>query len=218
MKTKTLTYFLPFAFCLLLISSCSPSQRLTRLLQRNPELLSTLKQDSFQVDPFVLIDTVVQYLPFTETDQWLEYDVAPLIADCPEPVQAKVKQHIKQAVQNKPCLQEPINFYDTLHYHDSDIDIRIPIRVMVSQEPNANAFNIYVQGWGGKVLSHSKAFQTTGITQQQIKHYRQQGMKILAGWLGGALLLLLVLYIIYRVYSGSFGAGAEWAKNLLSKK
>jgi hypothetical protein len=202
MKLLARPFLFFFIVCLVTVSSCTPQKRLQRLLTAHPELRAYEKQDSFEILRTVYIDTTLvpttdNYLVLTEIDTLLR-DTCIQKANGKEQ-RAKVSSRVKQLYNQKKCLEQPLLFTDTILYADKELELMLPVTVVVTQE--GNAFSISVQGTGGRVLSNSKAVQVTAILQEDIIRYRKQGAWYVGGSLIALLLLLGTAYAVWKIYS-----------------
>jgi len=202
MKLFARPFLFFFIVCLVTVSSCTPQKRLQRLLTAHPELRAYTKQDSFEILRTVYIDTTItpltdNYLVLTEIDTLLR-DTC-LANYKLQITNGKLKNRVKELFKQKKCLEQPLLFTDTILYADKEIEILLPVTVVVTQE--GNAFSISVQGTGGRVLSNSKAVQVTAILQEDIIRYRKQGAWYVGGTLIALLLLLGTAYAVWKVYS-----------------
>lgn len=183
------------------VSGCTPQKRLQRLLTNYPELRYTKTTDTFTLNKTVYIDTTVtpnsdNYVVMIELDT--------LFKDtCTGSRKNETRKKIKQLFKEKKCIERPLLFSDTIYYADKEVEIEMPVSIVVMQ--TANAFNISVQGTGGKVLSHSKAVAVTALTAADIVKYRKQGAWMVGGSLIGLLLLCAFAYVLFKIYGGRFG-------------
>lgn len=202
MKLFARPFLFFFIVCLVTVSSCTPQKRLQRLLTTHPELRAYEKQDSFEILRTVYIDTTItpltdNYLVLTEIDTLL---LDTCLANYKLQItNGKLKNRVKELFKQKKCLEQPLLFTDTILYADKEIEILLPVTVVVTQE--GNAFSISVQGTGGRVLSNSKAVQVTAILQEDIIRYRKQGAWYVGGSLIALLLLLGTAYAVWKIYS-----------------
>lgn len=201
MKLFSRPFLFFFIVCLVTVSSCTPQKRLQRLLTTHPELRAYTKQDSFTILKTVYIDTTLvpltdNFITEVQIDSFFNY-----IDTCREgkSEKAKAKSKIQALFKAKKCIEQPLLFTDTILYADKEIEIQLPVTVLLTQE--GAAFNIKVQGTGGKVLSNSKAVQVTAILQEDIIRYRKQGAWYVGGTLIALLLLLGTAYAVWKVYS-----------------
>lgn len=200
MKLLARPFLLFFIVCLVTVSSCTPQKRLQRLLTMHPELRAYNTQDSFAILKTVYIDTTIapehdNYNTLVQIDSFIK-----LIDTCINRApQTANRKHIAQLFKEKKCIERPILFTDTILYADKEIEILLPVTVLLTQE--ATGFNIRVQGTGGKVLSNSKAVQVTAILQEDIIRYRKQGAWYVGSSLIALLLLLGTAYAVWKIYS-----------------
>jgi len=200
MKLFARPFLFFFIVCLVTVSSCTPQKRLQRLLTTHPELRAYTKQDSFEILRTVYIDTTL--VPITDNYNTLVLvdSFFKILDTCiNHKPQTTNKKHLAQLFQQKKCIEQPLLFTDTILYADKDIEIQLPVTVLVTQD--ATGFNIRVQGTGGKVLSNSKTVQVTEILQQDIIRYRKQGAWYVGGTLIALLLLLGTAYAVWKIYS-----------------
>jgi hypothetical protein len=200
MKLLARPFLFFFIVCLVTVSSCTPQKRLQRLLTTHPELRAYTKQDSFEILRTVYIDTTItpltdNYLVLTELDTLFVDTCAGKTQD----TRHKTKARVVQLFKEKKCLEQPLLFTDTILYADKELELMLPVTVVVTQE--GNAFSISVQGTGGRVLSNSKAVQVTAILQEDIIRYRKQGAWYVGGSLIALLLLLGTAYAVWKIYS-----------------
>ena len=200
MKLLARPFFFFFIVCLVTVSSCTPQKRLQRLLTMHPELRAYNKQDSFEILKTVYIDTTIapeqdNYNTLVLVDSFIQ-----IIDTCinRQPRTAN-REQLKRLFKEKKCIEQPLLFTDTLTYADKEIEILLPVTVLLTQE--ANGFNIRVQGTGGRVLSNSKAVQVTAITKDDIIRYRKQGAWYVGGSLIALLLLLGTAYAVWKIYT-----------------
>lgn len=186
--------------CVVTVSGCTPQQRLQRLLTAHKELRYAKSTDTFTLTKTLYIDTTLAPL---YDNYVVEVELDTILRDTCIEARHKTqdtKNRITKLFREKKCLEQPLIFADTIIYADKEVEIILPVTVVVTQE--ANAFSISVAGTGGKVLSNSKAFQVTALTKDDIVKYRKQG----AWMVGGSLLTLLVLcacaYGGFKIYTG----------------
>lgn len=192
-------FFLSFIVCLVTVSGCTPQKRLQRLLTMHPELRAYEKQDSFTLLKTVYIDTTLvpehdNYNTLVQLDSFIR-----IIDTCinREPRTAN-REQIKKLFTAKKCIDRPIVFADTIYYADKEIEMQLPVTVLLTQD--GDAFNISVQGTGGKVLSNSKAVRVTALTTDDIVKYRKQGAWIVGGSLIALLLLCALAYVLGKYF------------------
>jgi hypothetical protein len=189
-----------FIVCLVTVSSCTPQKRLQRLLTTHQELRAYTKQDSFEILRTVYIDTTL--VPVTDNYNTLVLvdSFFKILDTCiNHKPQTTNKKQLHQLFKDKRCITNPLLFTDTIIYADKEIEILLPVTVVVTQE--ATGFNISVQGTGGRVLSNSKAVKVTAILQEDIIRYRKQGAWYVGGTLIALLLLLGTAYAVWKIYS-----------------
>lgn len=192
-------YQLLFIVCLVTVTGCAPSQRLERLLRNNPELRATRQQDTFTVLKTVYIDKLISpkrdnVVIQRVVDSFFSYIDT---TDCSS--KPNLRKHITHYVAAKKCIERPELFADTILYADKEIELLLPVTVLLSQNDTGD-FIVTVQGTGGRVLSNTRTVAITGTNKEEIARYRKQG----AWYVGGSLIALLVLlgtaYGVYRMY------------------
>lgn len=189
---------------LVFLASCTPSQRLQRLLQRNPELVHSTVRDSVLIPGEVIFDTV-----YSELQTWDTSELSPSTFESATG-DTVIIERVK-IIQAKPTAST-IEAQGEVSYTDPSITVHIPVRVVINTKNGQTKVNVI--GLLGKVTQRTKVVQTTGITQEQIRTYRRQGMRnmlwiLLAILAGGG-----IIYALFKVYGSGFGAGIEKLKNL----
>ena len=192
-------FHLFFIVCLVTVTGCTPSKRLERLLRNNPELRLLQKQDTFELLKTVYIDKLItpkrdNVVVQRMVDSFFRYIDT---TDCGS--KPNLRRHIAGYIKAKKCIEQTELFTDTIVYADKEIELLLPVTVLLSQT-DSGSFVILVQGTGGRVLSNAKAIAITGTTNEEIARYRKQG----AWYVGGSLIALLALlgtaYAVYRMY------------------
>lgn len=200
MKLLARPFLFFFIVCLVTVSSCTPQKRLQRLLTTHPELRAYTTQDSFTILKTIYIDTTLVPLQDNyNTLIQLDSFIVMLDTCINRKPQTANRKHIAQLFKQKKCIEQPLLFTDTILYADKEIEIQLPVTVLLTQD--ATGFNIRVQGTGGRVLSNSKAVQVTKILQEDIIRYRKQGAWYVGGSLIALLLLLGTAYAVWKIYS-----------------
>jgi hypothetical protein len=175
-----------------------------RLLERNPELVHSTVRDSILIPGEVIFDTSFAELQTWDTSELAPATFATLTGDTVIITRTKV-------IQAKPTATT-LEAHGEVSYTDPSITVHIPVRVVINTKNGQTKVNVI--GLLGKVTQRTKVVQTTGITQEQIRTYKRQGMRnmlwiLLAIIAGGG-----IIYGMFKIYGQGFGAGIGKLKNL----
>lgn len=185
-------------------TGCSPQLRLERLLNKHPHLQSD-KRDTVQLPAQTIIEKQIQIVRDTLTLSAQIDSFIILLPDtnCRKQVRRNLQSKIVQAAAAQRCLDTPLVHTGTIQYTNDTASFTIQYQLTIAQ-PTANAFDISMHSTGGTLILKYKTVQIRQITAKEKWGYRKEG----AGLLIGLILLLLVLWLAFRIYFNSTGGGA----------